>query len=66
MTNESLNIGDMVMWFNPYRPYDDSAEQCYGVIVEITTEADGEIVYNIDWFEHDRVPYRKHNLRKIS
>jgi hypothetical protein len=65
MTNEFLSIGDIVMWCNPYRPYDNS-EECCGVIVEITTETDGEFAYNVDWFEHGKTPYRKHNLRKIS
>jgi len=64
MTNELLNIGDIVMWCNPHRTYVD--EECCGVIVEVTTEADGEIVYNVDWFLHGKTPYRKHNLRKIS
>jgi hypothetical protein len=53
------------MWCNPYRPY-DNAEECCGVIVEIRTETDGEFAYNVDWFEHGKTPYRKHNLRKIS
>jgi Tfp pilus assembly protein PilZ len=64
MTNESLNIGDMVVWCNPLKTYVD--EECCGVIVEVTTEADGEIVYNVDWFKHNRTSYRKEFLRKIS
>jgi hypothetical protein len=66
MTNEPLNIGDMVVWCTPYRPYDDNAEKYCGVIVDIQTEADGEIVYNVDWFEHNKTPYRKEFLRKVS
>jgi len=66
MTNEFLNIGDLVMWCNPYRPYNDTAEESYGIIVEIRTETDGEFAYNVDWFGHGKTPYRKHNLRKIS
>lgn len=62
MTNEPLNIGDMVVWCNPYK---DNAEECCGVIVEIT-ETDGDIYYNVDWFEHNRTPYHKEFLRKIS
>jgi len=54
------------MWCNPYRPYNDTAEESYGIIVEIRTETDGEFAYNVDWFGHGKTPYRKHNLRKIS
>ena len=56
----------MVVWCTPYRPYDDNAEKYCGVIVDIQTEADGEIVYNVDWFEHNKTPYRKEFLRKVS
>ena len=54
----------MVVWCNPLKTYVD--EECCGVIVEVTTEADGEIVYNVDWFKHNRTSYRKEFLRKIS
>jgi hypothetical protein len=60
-----FNIGDIVMWCNPYRPYDNT-DKCYGVIVEIRTEADGGFVYKVDWFGHGETPYGKYNLRKIS
>ena len=65
MTNELLNIGDLVLWCNPNKPFDVD-ENCCGVVVKIITDTDGEIVYDVDWFGYSTTPYRKEFLMRIS
>jgi len=64
MTNEPLNIGDMVMWYDSvnFTSYD---KPCYGVIISIETTND-ETYYNVEWFGYKRRLYTEKSLRKIS